>query len=90
MKIAIQTPPEHTTYTALDEIWRAADELGFAAAFTFDHFVPLLFSASHDQSGEDVMNPSGQEFQHPDRVQIVLWLGENFPVDRHRDVGPGG
>jgi alkanesulfonate monooxygenase SsuD/methylene tetrahydromethanopterin reductase-like flavin-dependent oxidoreductase (luciferase family) len=39
--VAIQTPPEHTTYAALLDLWQAADELGFAGAYTFDHLVPL-------------------------------------------------
>lgn len=41
MKIAIQTPPEHCTMASLEEVWQTADEAGFAAAFTFDHLVPL-------------------------------------------------
>ena len=41
MKIAIQTPPENCTFQALEEVWQVADESGFAAAFTFDHLVPL-------------------------------------------------
>ncbi len=41
MEIAVQTPPEHTDYSRLLDIWQTADELGFAAGFTFDHFVPL-------------------------------------------------
>ena len=41
MNIAIQTPPEHCTLQTLEEVWQTADETGFAAAFTFDHLVPL-------------------------------------------------
>ena len=41
MQFAIQTPPERTTFSGLRDLWQAADELGFAAAFTFDHLVPL-------------------------------------------------
>lgn len=41
MKIAIQTPPENCTFAALEDVWQVADESGFAAAFTFDHLVPL-------------------------------------------------
>ena len=41
MRLAIQTPPENTDIGALREVWAAADDLGFDAAFTFDHFVPL-------------------------------------------------
>jgi alkanesulfonate monooxygenase SsuD/methylene tetrahydromethanopterin reductase-like flavin-dependent oxidoreductase (luciferase family) len=41
LTIGIQTPPEHTSFAALRDVWEAADELGFRAAFTFDHLVPL-------------------------------------------------
>lgn len=41
MQVAIQTPPEHTDVAALRDLWQAADDLGFDAAFTFDHLVPL-------------------------------------------------
>ncbi|MCU1503996.1 MAG: class F420-dependent oxidoreductase [Ilumatobacteraceae bacterium] len=41
MRIAIQTPPEHTSFAALRDVWTAADALGFHAAYTFDHLVPL-------------------------------------------------
>ena len=41
MQIAIQTPPETTSFRQLNDLWQAADRLGFHAAFTFDHFVPL-------------------------------------------------
>lgn len=41
LDLAIQTPPEHTSFAALRDMWQAADALGFRAAFTFDHLVPL-------------------------------------------------
>lgn len=41
MRIAIQTPPEHTSFAELRDVWQTADGLGFHAAFTFDHLVPL-------------------------------------------------
>ena len=41
MNFGIQTPPQHTPFSALRDLWQCADELGFAAAFTFDHLVPL-------------------------------------------------
>lgn len=41
MRFAIQTPPEHTDFASLLDVWLAADELGLWAGFTFDHFVPL-------------------------------------------------
>ena len=41
MRFAIQTPPEHTDFASLREVWGAADELGFHAAFTFDHLIPV-------------------------------------------------
>ena len=51
MQIAFQTPPEHTDYSRLLDIWQTADELGFAAGFTFDHFVPLNPGARPSQAG---------------------------------------
>ena len=51
MEIAIQTPPEHTDYSRLLDIWQTADDLGFAAGFTFDHFVPLNPGARPSQPG---------------------------------------
>ena len=48
MEIAIQTPPEHTSYARMHDIWQTADDLGFAAGFTFDHFVPLVPSDPND------------------------------------------
>ena len=41
MRLAIQTPPEHTDLGPLRDVWAAADDLGYDAAFTFDHLVPL-------------------------------------------------
>ncbi len=41
MQFAIQTPPQHTTFSALRDAWQSADDLGYTAAFTFDHLVPL-------------------------------------------------
>ncbi|MBI4260414.1 MAG: LLM class flavin-dependent oxidoreductase [Actinobacteria bacterium] len=41
MRFAIQTPPEHTDFPMLADVWRAADDAGLWGAFTFDHLVPL-------------------------------------------------
>ncbi len=41
MDLAIQTPQQATDLGRLGELWEAADELGYRAAFTFDHLVPL-------------------------------------------------
>lgn len=49
IQLAIQTPPEHSSFAELRDVWQAADELGFRAAFTFDHFVPLNASAGPDR-----------------------------------------
>jgi alkanesulfonate monooxygenase SsuD/methylene tetrahydromethanopterin reductase-like flavin-dependent oxidoreductase (luciferase family) len=49
--ISIQTPPEHTDYAQLRDVWLAADELGFHAAFTFDHLVPLRPGARPGHEG---------------------------------------
>jgi alkanesulfonate monooxygenase SsuD/methylene tetrahydromethanopterin reductase-like flavin-dependent oxidoreductase (luciferase family) len=60
LRLAIQTPPEHTTFAALRDVWQAADELGFRAAFTFDHFVPLN-PGQRPGSGDDV--PDGPQLE---------------------------
>lgn len=41
MDLAIQTPQQVTDLGWLGDLWEAADELGYRAAFTFDHLVPL-------------------------------------------------
>jgi alkanesulfonate monooxygenase SsuD/methylene tetrahydromethanopterin reductase-like flavin-dependent oxidoreductase (luciferase family) len=41
MRLAIQTPQQVTDLGLLGDLWQAADELGYQAAFTFDHLVPL-------------------------------------------------
>lgn len=78
MKIAIQTPPEHTSYSRLRDIWQAADELGFTAAFTYDHFVPLSLGIS-PQSAERV--PEGPQFE---AWTTAAALGAET---RHLDIG---
>jgi alkanesulfonate monooxygenase SsuD/methylene tetrahydromethanopterin reductase-like flavin-dependent oxidoreductase (luciferase family) len=60
VQLAIQTPPEHTSYAALHEVWQAADELGFRAAFTFDHLVPLNPGQSPTTGGAI---PSGPQLE---------------------------
>ena len=60
MKIAIQTPPENCSFAALEEVWQTADEMGFAAAFTFDHLVPLNGVARPNAT---VSVPEGPQFE---------------------------
>ena len=60
MEIAVQTPPEHTDFSRLRDIWQTADELGFAAGFTFDHFVPLNPGARPGKAGGI---PDGPQFE---------------------------
>ncbi|MYE98409.1 MAG: LLM class flavin-dependent oxidoreductase, partial [Acidimicrobiaceae bacterium] len=60
MEIAVQTPPEHTDYPRLLDIWQTADGLGFAAGFTFDHFVPLNPGARPSAPGG---TPDGPQFE---------------------------
>ncbi len=60
MKIAIQTPPENCSFTALEEVWQTADEAGFAAAFTFDHLVPLNAGA---RPNLPIGVPDGPQFE---------------------------
>jgi alkanesulfonate monooxygenase SsuD/methylene tetrahydromethanopterin reductase-like flavin-dependent oxidoreductase (luciferase family) len=60
MKIAIQTPPENCSFSALEEVWQTADEAGFAAAFTFDHLVPLNAGA---RPNLPIGVPDGPQFE---------------------------
>jgi len=42
MRISFKTAPQHTTWTALRDLWREADAIPvFDAGWTFDHFYPL-------------------------------------------------
>jgi alkanesulfonate monooxygenase SsuD/methylene tetrahydromethanopterin reductase-like flavin-dependent oxidoreductase (luciferase family) len=54
--ISIETPPQDTDYRWLRDVWTAADELGFHAAFTFDHLVPLEAGA---RPGLEAADPDG-------------------------------
>jgi F420-dependent oxidoreductase-like protein len=41
-RFAIKTPTHHTTWEAMLEVWKAADEIDvFESAWNFDHFYPL-------------------------------------------------
>jgi F420-dependent oxidoreductase-like protein len=41
-RFAIKTPTHHTTWEAMLEVWKAADEIEvFESAWNFDHFYPL-------------------------------------------------
>jgi F420-dependent oxidoreductase-like protein len=43
MRYAIKTAPQMTTWDAMVEVWRAADEIElFDSAWNFDHFEPIL------------------------------------------------
>jgi alkanesulfonate monooxygenase SsuD/methylene tetrahydromethanopterin reductase-like flavin-dependent oxidoreductase (luciferase family) len=80
LQLAIQTPPEHTTFSALRDVWQAADELGFRAAFTFDHLVPLN---PGERPGSD---ESGSQRRGP---QLEGWvaLAALAASTRHIQVG---
>jgi F420-dependent oxidoreductase-like protein len=41
LRFGVQTPPQHVSYADIVQTWREADELGFASAFVFDHFIPI-------------------------------------------------
>ena len=41
IRFGIQTPPQHVAYADLLHTWKEADDLGFDAAFLFDHFMPI-------------------------------------------------
>ena len=43
VRFAIKTAPQNTTYQAMLDVWRVADELPiFESAWTFDHFEPIF------------------------------------------------
>ena len=43
MKFGIKTVPEHTSWTDMLNVWRAADEIElFETAWNFDHFYPII------------------------------------------------
>jgi alkanesulfonate monooxygenase SsuD/methylene tetrahydromethanopterin reductase-like flavin-dependent oxidoreductase (luciferase family) len=62
--LAIQTPQETTDLSALTDVWQAADDLGYAAAYTFDHLVPL-------HPGE---RPGSRHEQSRRGVQLDGWM----------------
>jgi len=42
MRFAFKTAPQHTTWEAMLEVWRAADDIElFESGWTFDHFYPI-------------------------------------------------
>ncbi len=48
MRFAFKTAPKHTTWDAMLEVWRAADDIElFESGWTFDHFYPIF----SDQAG---------------------------------------
>jgi F420-dependent oxidoreductase-like protein len=43
MRFAFKTAPQHTTWTDMLEVWRAADDIEiFESGWTFDHFYPIF------------------------------------------------
>lgn len=49
MRFAIKTSPQNTTWDAMLEVWRVADDIElFESGWTFDHFYPIL---GEDSSG---------------------------------------
>jgi F420-dependent oxidoreductase-like protein len=47
MRFAIKTAPQHTTWPAMLEVWRAADDIElFESGWTFDHFYPIFSDSS--------------------------------------------
>jgi F420-dependent oxidoreductase-like protein len=43
MRFAVKTAPQETTWAAMLDVWRAADEIDlFESAWNFDHFEPIL------------------------------------------------
>src|SRR5215471_17403057 len=43
MRFGIKTAPQHTTFDAMLDVWRAADDIElFESAWNFDHFYPIF------------------------------------------------
>ena len=42
LRFGVQTPPQHVSYSQVQDVWLEADELGYDSAFGFDHFLPIL------------------------------------------------
>jgi F420-dependent oxidoreductase-like protein len=43
MRFAFKTAPQHTTWEAMLDVWRAADDIEvFESGWTFDHFYPIF------------------------------------------------
>jgi F420-dependent oxidoreductase-like protein len=43
MRFAFKTAPQHTTWAAMLDVWRAADDIDvFESGWTFDHFYPIF------------------------------------------------
>lgn len=43
VRFAIKTVPQHTTWEAMRDVWRAADDIElFESAWNFDHFYPIF------------------------------------------------
>src|SRR4051794_39650268 len=43
MRFGIKTAPQHTTWNAMLDVWRAADDIEvFDSAWNFDHFYPIF------------------------------------------------
>jgi F420-dependent oxidoreductase-like protein len=46
IRFGVQTPPQHTTYQGLREVWKLVDSLGYDTAWVFDHFFPIMSDPS--------------------------------------------
>jgi F420-dependent oxidoreductase-like protein len=46
VRFGVQTAPQHTSYDAIERVWKEADGLGYDSAFVFDHFIPILSDPS--------------------------------------------
>src|SRR4051794_41676565 len=43
MRFGIKTAPQHTTWNAMLDVWKAADDIElFESAWNFDHFYPIF------------------------------------------------
>jgi alkanesulfonate monooxygenase SsuD/methylene tetrahydromethanopterin reductase-like flavin-dependent oxidoreductase (luciferase family) len=78
-ELALQTPQETTDLHRLGDLWQAADDLGYRAAFTFDHLVPLF-------PGE---RPGSRHDGERTGVQLDGWLTAAVLAGRTRSLQVG-
>ena len=80
MRFAFKTAPQHTTWDAMLDVWRAADDIEvFESGWTFDHFYPI-FSDSAGPCLEGWMTLAGSGPGHPPAPARHAGDGHSLPA----------